>query len=118
MAKVFYTERDIDDLKARGVTSLDVTDNVVVTDVAAERAMKHGIKLNRVEFRAQPGALPSQFTNAASAAVPAGAQSAIDPELKEKIKAGVLARINGQVDPALLDAVITRVVLHLTNGSK
>jgi hypothetical protein len=118
MAKVFYTERDIDDLKARGITSLDVTDNVVVTDVAAERAMKHGIKLNRVEFRAQPGARPSQFTNAASAPMPAAAPGAVDPELKEKIRAGVLSRINGQVDPALLDAVITRVVLHLSGGDK
>ena len=118
MAKVFYTERDIDDLKARGVKSLDVTDNVVVTDVAAERAMKHGIKLNRVEFRAQPAGLPGQSKNTASAPMQAGGQGAIDPELKEKIKAGVLARLNGQVDPALLDAVITRVVLHLTSSDK
>ena len=43
MAKIFYTERDIDDLKARGLDSIDVADNVVMTDLAVERAMKLGI---------------------------------------------------------------------------
>lgn len=34
MPKTFITERDIDDMKARGVTSLDVNDNIVLTDLA------------------------------------------------------------------------------------
>ncbi len=38
MPKTFITERDIDDMKARGVTSIDVTDNIVMTDLAVERA--------------------------------------------------------------------------------
>ena len=49
MAKIFYTERDIDDMTARGITSLDVTDNVVLTDLALERAMRYEMKINRVE---------------------------------------------------------------------
>ena len=49
MPKIFYTERDIDDLKARGVTSIDVTDNVVLTDLALERAMRYEMKINRIE---------------------------------------------------------------------
>jgi hypothetical protein len=49
MAKIFYTERDIDDLKARGVDHIEVNDNVVMTDLAVERAMKHGIKIRRQE---------------------------------------------------------------------
>ena len=36
MAKIFYTERDIDDLKARGLDSLDVNDNIVLTDLALD----------------------------------------------------------------------------------
>jgi len=107
MPKIFYTERDIDDMKARGVTSLDVTDNIIVTDLGIERAMKHGIKLNRIEHRSAP----LQFSPSVNtyAAYPREANSA-DGELKEKIKAAVLARLNGQVDAALLDAVITRVL--------
>ena len=109
MAKIFYTERDIDDMKARGVTSLDVTDNIIVTDLGIERAMKHGIKLNRIEHRSSP----LQFSPSVNtyAAYPREQNStSADDELKEKIKAAVLARLNGQVDAALLDAVITRVL--------
>ena len=36
--------------------------------------------------------------------------SASDVEFKQKIKSLVLAKLNGQVDAALLDAVITRVL--------
>ena len=107
MPKIFYTERDIDDMKSRGVTSLDVTDNIIVTDLGIERAMKHGIKLNRIEHRSPP----VQFSPSVNtyAAYPRESNSG-DDELKEKIKSAVLARLNGQVDVTLLDAVITRVL--------
>ena len=108
MPKIFYTERDIDDLKARGVTSLDVTDNIVLTDLAVERAMRHEIKLNRVEHSA-PTASYSPSVNT-YAAYPRESNPSTDGELKEKIKSAVLARLNGQVNAVLLDAVITRVL--------
>jgi len=34
MAKEFYTEKDIEDLFQRGVMSLEVNDNVVLTELA------------------------------------------------------------------------------------
>lgn len=110
MAKIFYTERDIDDLKARGVESVDITDNVILTELAVERAMKYGIKLNRRELSSpQASYSPSVNTYAAyPREAPRG--SASDSELKQKIKAAVLARLNGQVDERLLDAVIARVL--------
>lgn len=92
MAKVFYTERDIEDLHARGVTSLDVHDDVVLTDLARERALKLGVRLLRV----QPAA---------------HVEDRADATLFHRVKAAVLARLGDQaVDPALLDAVITRVL--------
>lgn len=111
MAKIFYTERDIDDLKARGVDSLDVDDNIVMTDLAVERAMKHGIKIRRQEQLA-PHAM---FSPSVNAVYPREAprESVSDLELKQKIKSAVLARLNGQVDEALLDAVITRVLAKM-----
>lgn len=111
MPKVFYTERDIDDLRARGVTSIDLTDNIVMTDLALERAMRYEMKIKRVEPSPAPKATysPSVNTHAAyQREVPR--ESASDAELKQKIKAAVLAKLDGQVDGALLDAVITRVV--------
>ena len=108
MPKIFYTERDIDDMKARGVTSLDITDNVVITDLALERAMKYEFKINRPEASAAPKATLSGSVNLV-AAYPRAAP-AVDADLKAKIKTLVLAKLNGQVDPALLDVVITKVL--------
>ena len=107
MPKTFYTERDVDEMRARGITSIDVTDNVVMTDLAVERAMKYDMKVNRVE-QASPKATYSPSVNI-YAAYPRETTSA-DSELKEKIKSAVLAKLNGQVDTALLDAVISRVL--------
>ena len=106
MAKIFYTERDIDELKARGVTSIDLTNNVVMTELALERALKYGFKINRFE-QPSPQALYSPSVNT-YAAYPR--ESLPDTELKQKIKSAVLARLNGQVDDRLLDAIITRVL--------
>jgi len=108
MAKIFYTERDIDEMKARGVMSIDITDNVVITDLALERAMKYEMKINRADSASAPKATLSTSVNLV-AAYPREA-SAGDLELKQKIKSLVLAKLGGQVDVALLDAVITRVL--------
>ncbi|WKZ48693.1 MAG: hypothetical protein QY306_04885 [Anaerolineales bacterium] len=111
MAKVFYTEQDIDELNARGVTSIDVTENVVITDLALERAMRYEMKINRAEGSSAPKATMSGSVNLV-AAYPR-AESAGDAELKQRIKSAVLAKLDGQVDAAMLDAVISRVVSSL-----
>ncbi len=110
MAKIFYTERDIDDLKARGVTSIDLTDNVVLTDLAVERAFKHGMKINRVEQSAPQATYSPSVNTYAAYAREARRENPSDAELKQRIRAAVLAKLNGQVDERLLDAVITRVL--------
>lgn len=94
MAKVFYTERDIDDLYQRGVTSLDVNDSVVLTDLARERMFKYGMVPNRVNPKPHP-------------------EDNSQEVLVHRIKAAVLARLNGQVDPVLLDTVIRRVLAEM-----
>lgn len=110
MPKIFYTERDIDDMKARGVTSIDVTDNVVMTDLALERAMKYEMKINRVEASPAPKAVLSQSVNLAVSSVHTMASRSSDADLRQRIKSAVLAKLDGQVDGALLDAIITRVL--------
>ncbi len=98
MPKTFYTERDIEDLAARGVTALDVTDDVVLTDVARERALNLGLKLVR---------------SAGAPATRPGSASASKEDVVAKVKAAVIARLGNGVDPALLDAVISRVVAQI-----
>jgi hypothetical protein len=93
MPKTFYTERDIIDLVGRGVTSLEVNDDVVLTELARDEAMKRGLRLVR-----------------------AASGSAEDPaqaELVHRVKAAVIARLGDQVDAAMLDAVVHKVVQGL-----
>jgi len=98
MAKTFYTERDIDDLHARGVTTLDLHDDVVITDLARERCDLHGIRLVR---RKPANAHPAD---------------AADAELIHRVKAAVLARLGDQVDAQLIDTVVTRVVTGMRDS--
>lgn len=111
MAKVFYTERDIDELNARGIKSIDITENMVITDLALERAMRYEMKINRAEGTAAPKAALSGSVNLV-AAYPRTEPPA-ETDLKQKIKSAVLAKLDGQVDAAVLDAVISRVVSSL-----
>ena len=110
MPKIFYTERDIDDLKARGITSIDVTDNVVLTDLALERAMRYEMKINRLEQSAPKATYSPSVNTYAAYQRETPRESVSEIELKQKIKSSVLARLNGQVDSVLLDAIITRVL--------
>ena len=90
MAKTFYTERDIADLASRGVTSLEINDDVVLTDLARDEALKRGVKLTR-----------------AQAAKP---EDAAEAELVHRVKAAVIARLGSDVDAAVLDAAINRAM--------
>lgn len=95
MAKIFYTERDIEELHARGVTSLDVHDDVVLTDLARERALRLGVRLERVKPNAHPADAP-------------------DEVLIHRVKAAVLAQLGGRwVDPDVLDGIVRRVVAEV-----
>ena len=111
MAKIFYTEQDIDEMHARGVKSINTTENVVITDLALERAMRYEMKVNRAEGGSAPKATLSGSVNLV-AAYPR-TESSVDMDLKQRIKSAVLAKLDGQVDTAVLDAVITRVVSSL-----
>lgn len=99
MPKTFYTERDIQDLVARGITSLEVNDDIVLTDLARDEALKHNLRL--VTTKPAPNAAP-----------------AVDEtdELIHRVKAAVLARLGGEVDGAVLDSVVTRVVKESQKG--
>lgn len=98
MPKTFYTEHDIEDLAARGVTALDVNDEVVLTDLAREKALNLGLKLVR---------------SAGATATRPGSASTSKDEVVAKVKAAVIARLGSGVDATLLDAVVSRVVASL-----
>jgi hypothetical protein len=93
MAKTFYTERDIEDMARRGVTTLVVSDDVVLTELARESAMKFNIRLVKEN--------------------PVHPEDDGKAELIHRIKAAVIARLGGDVDMVLLDNVVRWVVSSL-----
>ena len=116
MPKVFYTERDIEDMVKQGVLTLEVNDNVVLTDLAYEKANRLGLKLIH-EKPASPPAAPvrpyilQQTPPRPPALTPAAAVSPpAEADLHQRIRSAVLARMGSQVDPALLDVIIQRVL--------
>ncbi len=115
MPKEFYTERDIEDMFKRGIMSLNVSENVVLTELAYEKANRLGMQL----LRSQPDNPPSapvrpyiaQKTGMASPVV----TNSISPEqaerdLQTRIREAVVVRMGNQVDPGLLDVIIQRVL--------
>lgn len=121
MPKQFYTERDIDDLAKRGVQSLEVTDNVVLTELAFEKAKQLGIRLVQDKPEERPGAPIRPYL---SKVAPAPAQplmvaqtsarfvsTAHPPSaLHDRILQAIHARLGNQLDESLLETIITRVL--------
>jgi hypothetical protein len=111
MPKEFYTERDIEDMVKRGILSLQVTDDVVLTELAYEKANRLGMQLIRQRPIEPPAAPVRPYLSqapkpTASAAVPAPAPA----DLTSRIRSAVVAQLGDQVEPALLDSIIQRVL--------
>ena len=129
MPKEFYTEKDIEDMVRRGVHSLEINDQVYLTELAYEKAERLGLKLLkqgpadpsvpvRPYISGQPAQKSSQpVVKAAvkpSMTMPAQrSQSASESDLRNRIRSAVMSRLGNQVDSALLDRIIERV-LHST----
>ncbi len=115
MSKEFYTERDIEDLAKRGTTSLQLNDDIVLTELAFEKAQRLGVTL--INSNSKPPAAPERpYNSQLIPAVPTVEAAKPQPELHQRIKDAVLARLGGQVDPALLDTIIKRVLENFKAG--
>jgi len=130
MPKTFYTERDIEDLAKRGVISLVEDDDVVLTDLARDKAMRLGVEIIH-EYDQPPSAPqrpyitkmtspsatspgksdPSQVRSSVIAK-PASTSSGGD-ELFENVRAEVVSRLGDAVDPQLMDTIIRRVLQNV-----
>jgi hypothetical protein len=138
MPKEFYTEKDIEDLFQHGVRSLRITENVVLTELAYEKARRLEFQLisdradnppaapvrpyiSEQQTRrpvptmgpAAPGVEASPRPASPSAArepTPAAPQAQKESEIEQRIRSAVIARLGSQVDAKLLDTIIHRVV--------
>jgi hypothetical protein len=115
MGKIFYTERDIEDMARRGEMTLVVSDNVVLTDLAYESARR--LHVNLAQPHDHPPAAPVRpYLNQASSL--SAAPGALQPSprvdaIKERVHSAVKARLGNQVEDALLDRIIERVAADL-----
>jgi hypothetical protein len=115
MPKEFYTERDIEDLVKRGTTSLQLSDDMVLTELAYEKAQRLGLTL--VSANTKPPAAPERpYISKIVSPSPAPATKPAQPDLHLRIKEAVLSRLGGQVEPALLDSIISRVLENFKAG--
>jgi hypothetical protein len=116
MPKVFYTEIDIEDMMKRGTLSLEINDNVVLTDLAYEKANRLGLKLVRNKPENPPAAPVRPYIAQQMSQKPIEATPAVEAppptasDLTQRIRSAVVARMGNQIDPALLDVIIQRVL--------
>ncbi len=119
MARIFYTERDIEDMAKRGVTEIQVDDSVYITDVAREMMDKLGIK--RKVTNGAPASssvlkspdvanLHAQSAPGAAASNNASLTDAERQQVIEQVKSGVIARLGAGVDSAVVEQIVKRVV--------
>ena len=106
--KIFYTERDIEHLIEQGAKNLIIHDDLVLTDLAREKAVKLGLSL--IERLEGPSLFaPIQMDIQTPPAITLN-------DLSAKIKATVITRIENKVSEELLDAVIPKVLAQLKIG--
>ena len=111
MTKKFYTERDIEDMAARGEMTLEVNEDVVLTELAFEKAGRLGVRLQQAH-QLPPAAPVRPYLSQPVTSCPECSAPAVpdDAELRQRIRDAVTAKLGNRVDPVLLDTIITRVL--------
>jgi hypothetical protein len=132
MPKTFITERDIEDLAHQGKMELALCDDIVLTDLAYEKAGRLGVVL--IQANSQPPASPvrpylsqpvselsvskgtapetrtAQDEPCGKCMLPTGLAEGV---LKRRVIEAVTARLGGQVDGTLLSTIVERVFADL-----
>jgi hypothetical protein len=118
MPKIFYTERDLEDLFQSGVTTLVVNDDVVITDLAREKARKLGVELLKEHDQPSSAPIRPYITKNVSPSAAPPLPQAPEPapskvDLEDRVFQAVQTRVGDTVDPSLLKTIIQRVLQNL-----
>lgn len=123
--KKFYTDKDIEELFHNGVKSLQINDDVVLTDLAFEKARALGLLVDDSPPAAPvrpylSDVKPRPSTGKSDSVSSASSQPALAPNpspagrgessLEKRIREKVFAKLGNQVDAGLLDAIIKRTL--------
>ena len=124
MPKKFFTDKDIEELHHKGIKSLQMGDDVALTDLAYEKAKRLGIQLTfgdqadnppaapvrpYLSEKEPPPAKPVTASAPQTASQPKPSQSSAT-DIEQRIRSAVIARLGNQVEAQLLDNIIHRVV--------
>lgn len=109
MPRKFYSAADIEDLVQRGIRSLEVNDQVVLTDLAYEKALQAGLQLVGQHAATPPAAPIRPYVEEPITPSSRGSSTGVS-QLHQRIRQAVLAKLGSQVDPAVLDVIIRRVL--------
>lgn len=122
MPREFYTEKDIEDLVNRGVRELQVNDDIFLTVLAYEKAKELGLILHK-QGSIDPSVPVRPYLSSSSSQPKKHSYSKGSPsqriqssdqfDLSERIRIAVKQKLGDQIDSALLDRIIERV-LHNT----
>jgi len=113
MPKIFYTERDIEDLYHNGVTTLVINDDVVITDVGREKARKLGLELLKENDQPSSAPIRPYITEKKSPSAAPSLPQAPSPtraSLEDRVLSSVRGQVSGTVDESLLKTIIQRVL--------
>ena len=123
MVKKFYTEKDVVELYESGVRSLQLGEDIQMTEMAYEKARGLGMTLLTNAPDQPPSApvrpyLSSVGTSSAPKPAPVMGKAPApqadplkDSALAQRIRTAVNTRLGNQVDPQLLDTIIRRVLI-------
>jgi hypothetical protein len=110
MTKTFYTDRDIDDMIRDGITSLVIDDDIVVTDVARERAYKSDFKFIREnDIAPSTPVRPYLSEKLVKKTVEVGIKKT-ESNIEQLVFDAVRSRVGDSVDPDLLRTIIKRII--------
>src|SRR5262245_53355962 len=119
MPKKFFTDTDIEELHRKGIKSLRMSDDIVLTDLAYEKAKRLNIQLifdhadnppaapvrPYLSDKEPPRAKPITASVPSTVSQPKPEQTSAT-DIEKRIRSAVLAKLGNQVDAKLLDNII------------
>ena len=117
MPRKFFTDADIEEMHRKGIRSMQVNVDVVLTDLAYEKAKRLDFQLVFDHADVPPAApvrpylsdMKPRRTQGEVASV-SQASPASESDVAQRIRSAVIAKLGDQVDTKLLDNIIHRVV--------
>jgi hypothetical protein len=112
MPKKFFTELDIEEMFAQGLRSFTVTEEMVITEMAYEKARSIGLRLVWADEK-PPSAPVRPYLSETRANTPhmaAVKKITSNEDVRHRIHNAVKLKMGEQIQPDLLDQILDRIL--------